>query len=65
LLFNLILDVYKLYLDNISVKRPLIYYNFKEVILGIWYFILKYIYNLNAVLERVKRVKATIGLKFK
>jgi hypothetical protein len=57
--------VCKLYLDNISVKGPLIYYNFKEVIPGIWYFILKYIYNLNAVLERVKRVKATIGLKFK
>jgi hypothetical protein len=32
---------------------------------GIYYFILKYIYNLNIILKRVKRASATIRPKFK
>ena len=36
MLFNIIPNKYKLYIDNIRVKRPLLYYKFKEVVLKIY-----------------------------
>jgi hypothetical protein len=51
------------YINNLRVKGPRTYYNYKEVVPGVRRFILKHIQNLDQVLERIKRAGATIGPK--
>jgi hypothetical protein len=51
----------KPYIDDIAIKGLKTYYSFKEVIPRIRRFILEYIKNLDIVLERIKRTRATIS----
>jgi len=45
------------------VKGPKTYYNYEEIVPGIQYYILEYIWNLDVTLERIERAGATIRLK--
>ena len=51
---DLILDITLPFLNNFRVKRLYTNYNNKETLLGIRYFIFKYIKNLDITLEKVK-----------
>jgi hypothetical protein len=51
------------FLDNISVKGLLSMYDNKEVLLGIWQYVLEHIQSLDKTLVRLERAKCTIRLK--
>jgi len=53
----------KPYIDDVGVKGPRTYYDHEEVTPGIRRFMLEHIQNINHVLERVERARATIGPK--
>jgi hypothetical protein len=46
-----------------SIKGPKTYYNYKEVVPGIRYYILEYIRNLDITLKWIERARATIRPK--
>jgi hypothetical protein len=48
-------------MDDITIKGLKTYYSFKEVIPRIQYFILEHIENLDTILERIERARATIS----
>jgi hypothetical protein len=56
-------DQARLYIDNVRVKGPCTYYNYKEVTPGICWFVLEHIQNLDQVLEYIERAGATIRPK--
>ncbi|PMD28741.1 hypothetical protein L207DRAFT_446724, partial [Hyaloscypha variabilis F] len=49
------------YIDNITIKGLKTYYSFKEGIPRIQRFILKYIKNLDTILEYIKCARAIIS----
>jgi hypothetical protein len=51
MLYDIIPEITKLYINNIGIKGPKTYYNYKEVVPGIRYYILEYIRNLDITLK--------------
>ena len=54
---NLILNIYRVFVNNIKVKGPKTDYENKKALLKIRRFILKCIINLNKVLTNIKYVE--------
>ena len=51
------------FLNNVGIKGLYINYNSKEALLGIRRYILEHIQNLNKILKRIKRARASIKAK--
>jgi hypothetical protein len=60
ILENLILDIYRPFLNDIRVKDLKTDYNRKESVFSIRRFILKYIINLNYILTDLERIGITV-----